>query len=414
VSDRDTVCLLCGATGLERLFDLGMLPLGSPVPAAQAGLAWRGRLALAICRRCSMVQTESQLPADLLVTETFYTSHRSTSIADHDRAFVDGLLRRGLAGADSLVLDVGCSDGALLDKLRERGFRRLLGIEPSPHADQTYCAEVIVGPFDDAMVQRLSNEQREPDLVIANHVLGGVSRPGEFIANLARVLKPGASLVIEIPYVVDLVRTFRLDGFTHSCNAWFTAASLVYALKSAGLRVEDIEHDEACRSGTLRAFARRAPEAALSPAVTALLAREAEELSAARFAAFRDAVAALRAQILAGLRGLTGTPFYVYGGGLKAATLLNWLGLARRDIVCVVDNDPHKQGRLVPGVDIPIEPVDALWRQQTPIAVLNLALDHRAEVETELAAHLPAGSTIVDALPAWRERRVAAHTVENA
>lgn len=416
MTDRATVCLLCGAgaSNLERLFDLGVLPLGFPVPAAQAPFVWRRPLAMAICRRCSMVQTEYQLPADLLVTETFYTSHRSASITEHDRVFADGLLRRGLAGVDSLVLEVGCSDGALLDRLRERGFRRLLGIEPSPHADQTYHAEVIAGLFDDAMVQRLRDERREPDLVIANHVLDGVPRPGEFIANLARLLKPNASLVIEIPYVVDFVRTFRIDGFVHSRNSWFTAAALVHALKAAGLRVDDIEHDEAYRGGTLRTFARRAPEAAMSPAVTALLEREAAALSAASFAAFRDAVTSLRAQILAGVRTLTGTPLYVYGGGLKAAGILNWLGVTRRNIVCAVDNDPHKQGRLIPGVDIPIEPVDTLWRQETPIAVLNLALDHRAEVEPQLVARLPAGSTIIDALPEWRELRIAAHAGEHA
>src|SRR6266487_3849087 len=271
MSERATACLLCGATALERLFDLGVLPLGYPVTAAQAPFVWQRPLAMAICRRCAMVQTEYQLPAGLLVTETFYTSHRSASIADHDRAFAEGLLSRGLAHADSMVLEVGCSDGALLEKLRERGFRRLLGIEPSPHADLLYHAELRTGLFDDDMVRRLKDEAREPDVVIANHVLDGVPHPGEFIVNLSRVLKLDAALIIEVPYVVDFIRTFRLDGFVHSRNSWFTAAALVHALKTAGLRVDDIEHDEIYRGGTLRAFARRAPDAPLPSAVTALL-----------------------------------------------------------------------------------------------------------------------------------------------
>ncbi len=414
MTGRDAVCLLCGAEGLERLFDLGVMPLGFPVTPAQAATVWRAPLALAICRRCAMVQTEHQLPADLLVTETFYTSLRSSSIADHDRAFADDVMQRGLAGADSLLLEVGCSDGALLEKLRNRGFRRLLGIEPSPHPGLAYPAEVIAGLFDDAMVRRLADERREPDLVIANHVLDGVPRPGEFIANLALVVKPGASLIIEIPYVADFLRAFRLDGFVHSRNSWFTAAALIYALRTAGLNVDDIEHDTTYRGGTLRAFARRGPETALPTAVAALLEREADTLSAPSCGAFRTAVADLRGRILAGIQGLRGTPLYVYGGGLKAAGILNWLGLTRRDVGCAVDNDPHKQGRLIPGVDIPIEPVETLWRQMAPIAVLNLALDHRAEVEPALLARLPAGSIIVDALPEWRARRVPAHAGEHA
>ena len=317
MTGRDAVCLLCGAEPLERLFDLGVIPLGFPVTPAQAATVWRAPLALAICRRCAMVQTEHQLPADLLVSETFYTSLRSASIADHDRAFADDLVRRGLAGAASLVLEVGCSDGALLQKLRHRGFGRLLGIEPSPHPGLTYPAEVIAGLFDEAMVRRLGDEGREPDLVIANHVLDGVPRPGEFIDNLARLVKPGASLIIEIPYVVDFLRTFRLDGFVHSRNSWFTAAALIYALRTAGLSVDAIEHDANYRGGTLRAFARRGPETPLPAAVTALLECEVNTLSAPSCGAFRAAVAQLRGRILSGIQGLGGMPLYVYGGGLK-------------------------------------------------------------------------------------------------
>lgn len=408
-----STCLLCGGAGLERLFDLGVLPLGFPVTAAQAPDVWRRRLAMAICRRCSMVQTEEQLPADLLLTETYYTSQHSASIAEHDRAFADDLLRRGAAAADSLVLEVGCSDGALLDKLRERGFRRLLGIDPSPHADRAYGADVIAGLFDEAMVQRLRDEGRVPDLVIANHVLDGVPRPGAFIADLGRALAPGGTLVLEIPYVVDFVSTFRLDGFVHSRNSWFTAAALVYALQAGGLRPDAIAHDAGYRGGTLRAFARRDGDTTVPAAVAALVERERAALSPASFAAFRDAIDARRATVRAGLAALAGTPLYVYGGGLKAAAILNWLAVSRRDVVCVVDNDPHKQGRLVPGVDIPIEPVDVLWSQRAPVAVLNLALDHRAEVEPQLAGRLPAGSIIVDALPEWRQQRVGA-AVEKA
>jgi SAM-dependent methyltransferase len=395
------MCVLCGGEGLERLFDLGIIPIGFPVPAADGPPVWRRLLAMAICRRCSMVQTEEQLPPDLLVTETFYTSHRSRSIGEHDRAFSEAIGRRKLAVPDSLVVEVGCGDGALLTALQAAGFRRLLGIEPSPHVDSPAGLEIIHGLFDAAMVGRLQQRGGGADLVIANHVLDGVPNPGDFIVNLAQVLSPGGLLILEIPYVVDVVRSFRLDGFVHSRNCWFTAASLLHAFTHAGLRLESFEHDESYRGGTLRALARRAAQAPLSKAVTELLAAEAAELSASRFVAFREAMRLHRERALQGLRDLT-QPVYVYGGGLKAAAALNWLGLTSLDVVCAVDNDPNKQGRIVPGVNLPIQPVEVLWRQSAPIAVVDLALDHRAEVEPALLAGLPPGSTIVDVLPAWR------------
>jgi len=412
MNGESCVCLLCRAVGLERLFDLGVMPVGFPVPVAEAPFVWRRPLALAICRRCSMVQTEEQLPPELLVTETFYTSHRSASIAEHDGAFAEAILRRDLAGVDSLVLEVGCSDGALLAKLRALGFRRLIGVEPSPHADEPSGLAIIHGLFNDQMATRLHDTGRDADLVIANHVLDGVPDPGDFIVNLGRVMKPGGTLIVEFPYFVDFVRSFRLDGFVHSRNGWFTVAALLCALTRAGLRLDAIEHDEAYRGGSLRAFARRAPQGALPREVAELLSREAVELSAPTFVAFRDAMTRHRERTLHGVRALT-QPLYVYGGGLKAAGVLNWLGLTAADVVCAVDNDPHKQGRIVPGANIPIKPVEELWRQAAPVAVLNLALDHRAEVEPALLTRLPPESTIVYALPSWQELLVPARNPEH-
>jgi methylation protein EvaC len=396
-------CILCGAPALEVLFDLGDLPIGFPVAPERAAGLWHAPLTLAVCRRCALVQTVHQLPPDELLTETFYTSHGSIAIAEHDRRLADAVVSGGLATSGSLVLEIGCGDGSLLHALVDRGFTRVMGVEPSPHAGTRYGCEVLKGVFDEAMSARLRASGREPDLVIASHVLDGVPRPLDFIREVARALKPGAPVILEVPYFIDLTEAFRLDGFVHSRNVWFTLGAFGYAFERSGLRLDGVEHEPGYRGGSVRVIARKTTEGSASGAADRFLERETEALSAARFAAFRERIASHRARILAGLRSIR-EPWYVYGAGLKAATMLNWLGLNAHTVVCAVDNDPKKHGLVIPGTGLVVKPAETLRETQHPIAVLNLALDHRAEVEARLGDELPIGSLIACPLPAWECR----------
>jgi methylation protein EvaC len=406
-------CILCGEQSLEALFSLGDLPVGFPVAPERAADLWHGPLTLAACRRCSLVQTLNQLPPAQLLTETFYTSRGSLAIAEHDRRLADVVASRGLATSDSLVLEIGCGDGSLLNALIGRGFTRVLGIEPSPHAGAPHRVEVLEGVFDEAMTARLRASGHEPDLVIVNHVLDGVPRPLDFIVEIAHVMKPGAAVVVEVPYFPDLADAFRLDGFVHSRNAWFTLGAFRYAFERAGLRLDGVQHEPGYRGGSIRVVARKTADAAASAEADRFIEREAGALSTARFSAFRERIARHRARILSELRS-TREPWHVYGAGLKAATTLNWLGLDARTIVCAVDNDPKKHGRVIPGTGLVIRPPEALGESKRPIAVLNLALDHRAEVEARLGDELPIGSLIASPLPAWECLRVMRSAQETA
>jgi SAM-dependent methyltransferase len=400
-------CILCAGSHLEPLFDLGTLPLGFPVEVERAadGGVWQQPLELVLCRDCLLAQTVHLVPAGALRSENFYASERSRLVTQHDAAFATMMpARLGLRG-DASILEVGCGDGSLLDRLRDAGFQRLVGLEPSIHRDKAYGYPVVEGELDAATVQRLRADTGAPDLIVANYVLELIPHLGPFMANLAALAAPGGRIVVEVPYLIDFMRTFRLDGFAHLRCGWFTARALVGAFRTAGLTVVDIEHDPTYRGGTLRATAAGAVAGAASRTVSELLAAEEAALTPSAIAAFRDRIAAQRDAIASRLRQLRdgGLPVYGYGGGLKASTLVNWLRLTCRDVAWTADLDPNKQGRLIPVANIPIRPVDDLPERSGPAAaVLMLALDHAIEVEELLRRRLAPGSLIVYAVPESR------------
>jgi hypothetical protein len=60
-----------------------------------------------------------------------------------------------------------------------------------------------------------------------------------------------------------------------------------------------------------------------------------------------------------------------YGAAAKGNTLLNYCGIRSDFVDYVVDRNPHKQGRYLPGSRIPIRPPDAV-RETKPDVLLVL------------------------------------------
>lgn len=87
----------------------------------------------------------------------------------------------------------------------------------------------------------------------------------------------------------------------------------------------------------------------------------------------------------------------MYGAGHKATTLLHWLGLNNPDIHYAFDQDIHKQGCVLPNLKISINDVVVLLAHGNdgPISVLNMAIDHREEVDKFLTEHLTSGSQMI-------------------
>jgi len=105
------------------------------------------------------------------------------------------LLRMAEPLAGQAVLDVGCGDGTLLGLFRDAGAARIAGCDPDPRmvagATDRLGAVAVVGvgqalPFPDASFDR----------VTCVTVLAFVPDAQAVVSEMARVLRPGGSLLI--------------------------------------------------------------------------------------------------------------------------------------------------------------------------------------------------------------------------
>jgi hypothetical protein len=118
------------------------------------------------------------------------------------------------------------------------------------------------------------------------------------------------------------------------------------------------------------------------------------------YAAFGDRVRALLVALRALLAELksAGRTIAAYGAAAKGAILLNCLNLPAETLAFIVDRSPHKQGRNMPGVRLPI--VSPAHIEDTrPDYILLLAWNLLDEILDQQAAYRRAGGRFIVPLP---------------
>jgi hypothetical protein len=90
-----------------------------------------------------------------------------------------------------------------------------------------------------------------------------------------------------------------------------------------------------------------------------------------------------------------------YGAAAKGNTLLNYCGVTAQQIEFVVDRNPAKQNKLLPGSRIPVQPVEHLLKAR-PDHVLILPWNIRHEVMSQLPQVAAWGGDFVTAIPEIR------------
>jgi SAM-dependent methyltransferase len=379
-------CRSCGGEQLTTFLQLGKTPLANsllrPEDIGRAEPVFP--LDVAFCRDCTLVQLLETVPPERMFSEYLYFSSTSSTMVAHAGALVDRLVTERRLDGDSLVVEIASNDGYLLQWYAKRSIA-VLGIEPARNiakvaVERGVPTECVFFGSDEAA--RLS-KRRQADVIHANNVLAHVPDLNGFVRGIAMLLEPDGIAVIEVPYVRDLVDHLEFDTIYHEHLCYFSATALDALFRRHGLVVEHIERLP-IHGGSLRLFVAHGPEGSSSSIVVRqLLDEEARNglCSEAYYASFSQRVQSLGDDLTRLLRTLraSGSRIAAYGASAKGSTLLNTFGIGRDLLDFVVDRSPHKQGRLMPGVHLPILAPDALLERR-PDHVLLLTWNFAAEI----------------------------------
>jgi SAM-dependent methyltransferase len=389
----DRRCRFCDAPLRNLFVDLGMSPLcESYVPREKLdGPEAFYPLQVLVCHECLLVQLGQYVPAEEIFTEYAYFSSYSDSWLAHARAYTGAMKERFSLGPDSLVIEVASNDGYLLQYFVEQGVP-VLGIEPAANVAKVAVERgvpTLVEFFGRKLAHRLVAEGRQADLVAGNNVLAQVPDLNDFVAGLAAVLKPTGVLTLEFPHVARLIDGNQFDTIYHEHFSYFSLTTTQRIFEAHGLVLVDVE-ELPTHGGSLRVYGQRKNGAAVTPsaAVATLLERERCTGLAGvdGYAGFGPKVEETKWRLLEFLISAkrAGKRVVGYGAPGKGNTLLNFCGIRTDFLDFVVDRNPYKQGRFLPGTHIPILEPAALTAAR-PDYVLILPWNLKSEIVSQLS-----------------------------
>jgi hypothetical protein len=264
----------------------------------------------------------------------------------------------------------------------------------------------LVKFFGAQTARELAQAGRQADLLLGNNVLAHVPDLNDFVRGIGLALKPGGVVTMEFPHLLRLMGENQFDTIYHEHFSYlsFVVAERVFA--AHGLTLFDVD-EIPTHGGSLRIYARHAANAALpvSKKVAELRAREqAAGLERAdTYRSFAERVKATKRSLLKFLIGAKegGKRVAGYGAPAKGNTLLNYCGVRSDLLEFTVDRSPHKQGRFLPGVHIPVYAPERIM-QERPDYVLILPWNLKDEIMAQMAGIRAWGGRFVVPIPEAR------------
>jgi SAM-dependent methyltransferase len=399
IEDR---CRSCGGSDLTLVISLGETPLANSLLGADqlAGDEKRFPLDLVFCNDCALAQISVTVPPAELFSQYLYLSSFSETMLAHASQLVERLIRERKLGPQSLVAEIASNDGYLLQNYVAAGVPSF-GIEPAQNIAEVARSRgvpTVAEFFGLALAEQLAADGRSADIIHAHNVLAHVADLNGVVAGMAALLKPGGIVVVEAPYVGDLIEKTEFDTIYHEHLCYFSLSALAELFARHGLGIEHVERLP-IHGGSLRIFASH--QGLGDQSVEELL--EAEGRSGMRsigyYSQFADRVRRLREDLRQELERLRPEGrIAAYGASAKGSTLLNYIGVGSETLDFIVDRSTVKQGLFTPGTRLPILAPDQLL-ERMPAYVLLLVWNFADEVLRQQKEYRDAGGRFIIPVP---------------
>jgi SAM-dependent methyltransferase len=403
-------CRLCDDTRLTKLLDLGSTPLANEYPKEPVKTARRlcpddyFPLYLVGCERCGHVQLPVVVKAERLFPPDYpYQSGTSAVFRKHLEGLREVVLplfaRTPSVWGPNTLLEIASNDGSFLELFRDDEEVQTLGIDPAAEqAERANLKGVTTLPefFTKANAEVWQRRYSYAKAIVALNVFAHVDDMNDFTAGVAKMLVHDGAFIFEVGYLPDVVTKGLFDVVYHEHLSYHHLTPLLPFFRRHGMTVYDAHRIDS-QGGSIRVFVRNCEGfEAPSERMQALLDEEAHPSRPGLWDGVRRlhhlAERYVGDQIRAFGKQCRGNVAY-YGAPAKLTTLLAATGAPMPRFV--VDDNPLKVGRYVPGTTVPILPTSALYEKK-PAGVVISSWNFAADIQ---ARHHELGARWFTPLP---------------
>ena len=379
-------CPLCGAAPGEPFLTLKGAPIFCCVlcPSEQESrAAATGDIELTNCTTCGMVYNRAFNPSLVEYAPGYDNAlHFSPLFRNYSEALASRLIRDyGLSGG--VIAEIGTGDGYFLDLITRYGANLGIGYDPSAKRQQH-------SPREGALVQIIpelfeaGNLPPELDALICRHVLEHLASPLRFMTDLRTVLATRSPILFfEVPNAASTLQKLKLAEIIYEHFTYWTPLTLRALFNRSGFAPSRISTDfddqflsVDGRPSEWSKTAQVLPDAAEVTRIAGWCRTFGERCSS-QMLMWQNMVSDLRDQ---------GRTVVSWGAGARGVTFVNLAMADRTAIAGVVDINPRKRGKYVPGCGLPVIAPDELPSLRPDIVLLPNEI-YRREVSELLLGY---------------------------
>ena len=399
-------CRGCGAKLTLTFLDLGMSPIANNL-VEDKQLNHRNKsypLRAMTCEKCALVQLSEAIPKEKLFPSsyTYFSSYSSTWL-EHSKSYAEKIISLLQLNQNDLVVEIASNDGYLLQYFANSSIK-VLGIEPASGVAKIAIAKgipTLINYFGESTAVELTQGQK-PKLMIGNNVLAHVPDIHDFIKGFSLLIADEGLITFEFPHLLNLIKKTQFDTIYHEHYSYLSVSALLPIFAQYGLRIINVEK-LLTHGGSLRIFiAKNMSSWIAHESVRATITEESQydPRDLRIYESLQREVDGIKHNLLSELIKCKkdGKSISAYGAAAKGVTLLNYCGVSNDLIDYVVDLNPNKQGKFLPGSQIPIVGIN-VFDMKIPDILLVLPWNLSIEIKSQLSSYLKSGMKTIRAIP---------------
>ncbi|NEP19004.1 MAG: methyltransferase domain-containing protein [Leptolyngbya sp. SIO4C1] len=345
----DYDCPNCGHQGLSIFYEVEQVPVHSCLMLSSVEEAQefpKGDVILGFCDRCGFV-TNVEFDSKWSAYAPNYEDQQSFSPTFNQFAkdLAETLIEKYDLHNKSIV-EIGCSKGDFLLLLCELGNNSGVGIDPSavPGRVKSEAAQRVT------FIQDYYSEKYADavgDFICCRHTLEHIKPTADFISTLRRSIGDRLETVVvfEIPDNTRVLKDLAFEDIYYEHASYFTPGSLARLFRGCGFAVTDLYRAYGDQYLLIEARPVETPSTQIHPLEESVAEVAADvrhfatqvQHKLSRWKAHLETLARENKRVV------------VWGSGSKCVSFLTTLDTVDK-IQYVVDINPHRHGKFIPGV----------------------------------------------------------------
>ena len=366
-------CRSCGNINLKRVVSLGYQPLANNLIKNKNDKSELYPLEMNYCDKCHNCQLSVAVDPKKMFLNYLYTSSTSKVFRDHFvKAAKNYIKNFKLKPKKTYIIDVGSNDGIALKPFKDLNFKKILGIEPARNLAKIANKNKIKTLNGFLNKKNLKKIKKGANLILASNVFAHSDNLKEMAECMLNLLDKKGTIIIEVQYLLNTLRDLTFDNIYHEHYNYWSLTSLINFFNRLSAKVYRAEKINT-HGGSIRIYVSKDKNKKVEQNVKMLI-KEENKFGIKRFETYQNfgqKIYKIRENILKNFKNLKKNKKKIigYGAPAKATTALNFYGITDQ-IDFIVEDNPLKHNKFIPGVKIPIKSKKSIKNNDNTMVVL--------------------------------------------